>query len=252
MAPCHPADDCVNCVRAGRVRRPVRFPVTRYQVTGSKTPSSSHRWGSSQTNTPPRSLRVLAETLTELGGVMASNCPATTMASPMAVRFSPMRTKPVAIAVRPCKGSPDGDKSSPTRATRSRLACTARSASSSWLVGYPNNARIPSTEWLIAPPHFQRAGIPSAPRGPYLCAAITHRRVKAVCDWRYVANSNATKASAFRGSSWQWRLAVRGSGLLNRSKRVAGWRGIRTYTLGSASALSNTGMSSWSLPRAEM
>ena len=39
---------------------------------------------------------------------MASNWPATTMASPMAVRFSPMRTKPVAIAVRTCKGSPDG------------------------------------------------------------------------------------------------------------------------------------------------
>ena len=153
-------------------RRPVRFPVTRYQVTGSKTPSSSHRWGSSQTNTLPRSLRVLAETLTELGGVMASNCPATTMTSPTAVQFSPMRTKPVAIAVRTCKGSPDGDKSSPTRATRSRLACTARSASSSWLVGYPNNARIPSTEWLIAPPHFQRAegAVARRPR----CSASPH------------------------------------------------------------------------------
>ena len=53
---------------------------------------------------------------------MARNWPATMMASPMAVRFSPMRTKPVAMALRTCKGSPDGDKSSPTRATRSR-AC---------------------------------------------------------------------------------------------------------------------------------
>jgi hypothetical protein len=49
---------------------------------------------------------------------MVRNWPATTMASPMAVRFSPMRTKPLAMAVRTCKGSPDGDKSSPTRARR--------------------------------------------------------------------------------------------------------------------------------------
>jgi hypothetical protein len=49
---------------------------------------------------------------------MVRNWPATTMASPMAVRFSPMRTKPLAMAVRTCKGSPDGDKSSLTRARR--------------------------------------------------------------------------------------------------------------------------------------
>jgi hypothetical protein len=97
---------------------------------------------------------VLVEMLTEFGGVMVRNWQATTIASPMAVRFSPMRTKPVAMALRTCRSPPDGDESSPIRATRSRPACTARSASSSRLVGYPNNARISShTEWTIAPPH---------------------------------------------------------------------------------------------------
>src|SRR5262249_20492129 len=53
-----------------------------------------------------------------------------------------------------CNGSPDGDRLSLIFATRSRPACTARSASSSWPLGYPNNARVSSaSEWVTAPPH---------------------------------------------------------------------------------------------------
>src|SRR6516165_5514460 len=101
----------------------------------------------------PRSLRVLAVTVTELAGVMSRNRAAVTTASPMTVRFPPTRTKPVAMAMRTCNGSPDCDRTSPILSTTSRPACTARSASFSWPFGYPNDARVSSpTKLITAPP----------------------------------------------------------------------------------------------------
>ena len=97
---------------------------------------------------------MLAETLTTFGGVMVSKWPAMTMASPMAVSFAD-QDETGRNAAPHLQGLTRGGRSSPTCATRSSPACTARSASSSWPVGYPNNARISSpTKEVIAPPHL--------------------------------------------------------------------------------------------------
>src|SRR5262249_5400827 len=57
------------------------------------------------------------------------------------------------MAMRTRNESPDCDRTWPTRSTRSRPACTARSASFSWPLGYPNDARASSpTKLITAPP----------------------------------------------------------------------------------------------------
>jgi len=63
-----------------------------------------------------------------------------------------MRTKPVAMPMRTCNASPDCDRTSPILCTRSRPACTARSASSSWPLGYPNDVRISLHKLRTVPP----------------------------------------------------------------------------------------------------
>ena len=105
----------------------------------------------------PRSLRVLAVTLTEFWGVRFRNCLAITIASPTTAWSPPMRTNPVATAARSFTGSPKADWRSRTFSTRSRPAYTARSASCSCPLGYPNNARmlpLPLKEVTTTPPHW--------------------------------------------------------------------------------------------------